>query len=360
MKIALVHDYLNEAGGAEKVLRVLSEMYPQAPIYTAFAKRGTARQMFADRAITESPWAWFLKIGRFYSYFRFVLPWVWRSVDLTKYDLVITSCSGYIARGFRVLDSATIIAYCHTPPKWLYGYETPTGAGSLWWGRAFMWVVGPFVRYFDYKSAERVNGWIANSLEVAKRIDKFYRKKAIVVYPPIEMTEVKDQKIKRKDYFLVVARQVGAKGIEEAVRGATRAGVKLKVVGEKVATLNFDTKQQRKDIEFLGRVNEQELARLYAEAKGLVVLARDEDFGMTVPEAMRQGTPVLALNSGGYKETVINGKTGIMIEHADPETVAEGIRKMQKTRWDEEVIKKWARNFGRAKFEKAIREIVSA
>ena len=113
---------------------------------------------------------WFLKIGRFYSYFRFLLPWVWKSVDLTEYDLIITSCSGYIARGFRVRPDARVVAYCHTPPRWLYGYETPTGAMGKWWGKAFMWVVGPFMRYFDYQSAQRVDAWIANSQEVASRI----------------------------------------------------------------------------------------------------------------------------------------------------------------------------------------------
>ena len=187
-KIALVHDYLNEAGGAERVLLVLSQMYPQAPIYTAFAKHGTAREMFEGRKIVESRWAWFLKIGRFYSYFRFLLPWVWRSLDLTQFDLVITSTSGgYIARGFRVRDDARVVAYCHTPPKWLYGYQTPTGAMGKWWGKAFLWVFGPPLRYFDYRSAERVDTWIANSKEVARRIKKFYRRDSRVVYPPIQI-----------------------------------------------------------------------------------------------------------------------------------------------------------------------------
>jgi hypothetical protein len=98
MKIALVHDYLIEAGGAERVLRVLCDMYPEAPIYTALAKKsGSAYITLQECDIRESKWGWFLRIGRFYSYFRFLLPWVWKSVDLTKYDLVITSCSGYIA-----------------------------------------------------------------------------------------------------------------------------------------------------------------------------------------------------------------------------------------------------------------------
>ena len=141
LKIALVHDYLSEAGGAERVLRVLSEMYPDAPIYTAFIKNGTAKAMFSDRVLKESAWGWLLKQGRLYSYLRFLLPLIWASVDLRAYDLVITSTSGgYIARGFKVREQARVVAYCHTPPKWLYGYETPTGAANKWWGKLFMFV----------------------------------------------------------------------------------------------------------------------------------------------------------------------------------------------------------------------------
>ncbi len=185
MKIALVHDYLSEAGGAERVLRVLAEMYPKAPIYVALAKNGTAREMFKDRKIVESKWASILKIGRMYSYLRFLLPQIWKSVDLSEYDLVISSCSGYIARGFKVGEKTRVVAYCHTPPKWLYGYETPTGAANKWWGRWFNYVFGPPLRYFDYMSAQRVDTWVANSQEVAARIKKFYRREAQVVYPPV-------------------------------------------------------------------------------------------------------------------------------------------------------------------------------
>ena len=363
MKIALVHDYLNEAGGAERVLRVLSEMYPKAPIYVAFAKQGTAKKMLDERGkrIVESSWGWLLKIGRMYSYLRCCLPWVWKRVDLTAYDLVITSCSGYIARGFRVKPGARVVAYCHTPPRWLYGYDTPTGANRQWWGKAFMWVVGPFVRYFDYQSAQRVNTWIANSREVAKRIEKFYRQKAEVVYPPIEMPEVRRETVaKRGDYYLVVARMVGGKGIREAIAGARKAGVVLKIVGETVGAGIRKEELESRNVEYLGRVEDKELAKLYAGARGLVALSRDEDFGMTVVEAMAMGTPVLAFNGGGYKETVVVGKTGILIEGTDAKTVAEGIRRMEQIKWEREKIGQWAKKFNRARFEKEIRGVVGA
>lgn len=357
MKIALVHDYLNEAGGAERVLRVLADMYPTAPIYTAFAKRGSARAMLADRVIHESGWGWLLKIGRIYSYGRFLLPWIWKSIDLREYDLVITSCSGYIARGFKVSKATKVIAYCHTPPRWLYGYDTPTGGNKKWWGQVFMWVVGPFMRYFDYQSAQRVDTWIANSQEVARRIEKFYRKNAVVVYPPIEIPDTRYQiPEKRENYYLIVSRIVGGKGIEEAIEGAKKAGVKLKVVGE-IVNGRWPMVNDQK-IEYLGWVDDRELTRLYAGARGFVALARDEDFGMTVVESMVQGTPVLAYNGGGYRETVVPGKTGILINGIDVKWVTEGIKQMERTRWNRTAIKKWTGKFGRERFESEMRKII--
>lgn len=353
MKIALVHDYLLEAGGAERVLRVMAEMYSEAPIYTALSKNGTAKAMFKDRRIVESKWAPLLKIGHAYSYLRFLLPWVWRSVDLTSYDLVITSCSGYIARGFKVRKDATVIAYCHTPPRWLYGYDTPTGAQNRWWGKMFIWIVGPFMRYFDFQSAQRVDLWIANSKEVAMRISKFYRKTAVVIYPPIELPRVKTD-FKKEDYYLMISRIVGGKGILEASQAFKKIGMSLKIVGEVV------DQKLAEQVETLGRVDDIQLAELYAKAKGFVALARDEDFGMTVVESMSYGTPVLAYNGGGYKETVVLGKTGVLIDGTDLKSIRQGIRQMEKIKWNPEQIRKSVAKFSRAVFEKELRRKVNA
>jgi len=333
----------------------LSEMYPQAPIYTALVKNGTARQMFPKTKIVESKWGWFLKIGHFYSYFRFLLPLVWGGMDLSEYDLIITSCSGYIARGFKTKPGAKIVAYCHTPPRWLYGYDTPTGAQGKWWGQAFMWVVGPFMRYFDFQSAQKVDIWIANSKEVAGRIAKFYRKDSVVIYPPIEINH-KSQilQFSNQDYYLMISRIVGGKGIEEADKAFKQLKLKLKIVGEIV-----DPKIAEK-VECLGRKVDSEIAELYANAKGFVALSRDEDFGMTVVESMMFGTPVLAYNGGGYKETVIPGKTGVLINGIDVKSVGEGIKQMEKIKWDKQEIVKWASKFGRNNFEKNIKSLAES
>jgi len=149
MKVALVHDYLNEFGGAERVLRVLADMYPEAPIYTAFVKRNSlAGKAFADRKIIESKLAWVLKIGKLSSPLRFLAPHIWSSLDLSEFDLVITSASWYITRGFKVSPKTKVICYCHTPPRYLYGYETSINLQKYWIVRVYAVIVNHFLRIF--------------------------------------------------------------------------------------------------------------------------------------------------------------------------------------------------------------------
>ena len=234
MKIALVHDYIKEFGGAERVLRVLSEMYPEAPIYTAFrTPNSTAANEFADKKIIESKWGWLLRYGNLHSPLRFLLPWIWESLDLSGYDLVITSCSGYIARGFKTADRAKVVAYCHTPPRFLYGYETSLDWQRHWPVRAYAAVVNHFLRQFDFRSAQRVDHWLVNSQSVKRRVAKFYRQEAMVIYPPVatEALIKASQKVIKEDYFLIASRLVGAKGLIEAVKAAKHLAISIKIAG---------------------------------------------------------------------------------------------------------------------------------
>lgn len=365
MKIALVHDYIKEFGGAERVLRVLSDMYPEAPIYTAFVTPGsTAADEFSDRKIIESGWGWLLRYFNLHSPLRFLLPWVWKDIDLSNYDLVITSCSGYIARGFKVANKTTVIAYCHTPPRFLYGYETSIDFARYWPVRVYAAIVNHFLRQFDYLSAQRVDRWIVNSENIKQRVTKFYRKEAEVIYPPVEtrVLESASKKAIKGDYFLIVSRLVGAKGLIEAVRAAKHLGVKIKIAGGSVG--HSDVKEQLlrmggAGVEILGRVSDEELRLLYARAKGFIALAREEDFGMTVVEAMASGTPVIAFNGGGFRETVIDGETGILIEGTDVATLEKAFKRFDQIKWDKEKLVRQARRFSRERFEEKIRKIVA-
>jgi len=353
MRIALVHDYLNEFGGAEVVLRKLADMYPEAPIYTAFAvSDSTAEKAFQDRKIITS---WMQDIPyykKLYSPLRFLIPWIWNSFDFSKYDLVITSASWYVTKGLGSKE----VCYCHTPPRWLYGYETSVNWQKWWLVRIYALVVGHFLRIYDYKQAQKVNVFVANSKNVAARIEKFYRRKAIVVYPPVSVPHPLPLSsiAERGDYFLMVTRIVGGKGIEMAIECAKKYGFKLKIAGENAGYSKFEDSKC-----FIGRVSEEEKCKLLANAKAFLALSKDEDFGITPVEAQMCGTPVIAFNGGGYKESVINNKTGILFDEYSSEGLHNAMKKFNKLKWDEKIIRKHAEKFGVKEFERKIRKIVS-
>lgn len=357
MKIALVHDYIKEYGGAERVLRVLADIFPQAPIYTAFRVRGsTAAKCFADKRIIESSLAPILKIGKLYSPLRFLAPFVWGFFDLSKYDLVITSSSWYITRGFKVGPKTKVIDYCHTPPRWLYGYETSVGLTKYWPVKIYAAVVGHFMRLFDFKTAQTIRYWLANSKNVQSRIKKFYRKDSTVIYPPVDVENIIKQTtgVKKQDFYLIVSRQVGAKGIEEVIEIARKLKIKLKIVGEG----DRFSRTREPNIEFLGRVEDEELYKLYAQAKGFIALAKDEDFGLTVVEAQAAGTPVIAFNGGGFKESIIDNETGILINNIKTTTLASAINRLNRLKWDKKLLQKNARRFSKERFIAKIEKYV--
>jgi glycosyltransferase involved in cell wall biosynthesis len=350
MKIALVHDFIKEFGGAERVLRVLADMYPGAPIYTAFRVKGSScDKKFADRNIIESKFGWLIKHGNLYSPFRFLAPWIWKSIDLSDYDLVITSCSSYFARGFKVSPKTRVVAYCHTPPRFLYGFETSINLMKYWIVRVYAVVVNHYLRVFDLWSSERVNRWLVNSENVQKRVWKYYRQNSTVVYPPVEVEKSKG--VKKEEYFLIVSRLVGAKGIVEAAKAARHSGFPLKIAGESVGFSQVEN--QLKEIigvELLGSVTDDELWKLYAGAKGFIALAKEEDFGMTPVESMAAGTPVIAFNGGGFKETVVDGETGVFVDGTDVKTLELAMKRFNKIKWSREKLIARARLFSKERF----------
>jgi glycosyltransferase involved in cell wall biosynthesis len=364
MKIALVHDYIKEFGGAERVLRTLSDMYPKAPIYTAFRVKGSeGDKAFENREVRESFLAPLLKVWKLYSPLRFLAPLVWRSMDLSEFDLVITSSSWYITRGFRVGKNTKVVCYCHTPPKYLYGYETSINLQKYWPVKIYAWVVNHFLRLYDLWSVDTVDKWVVNSLNVQNRVKKFYKKDSMVIYPPIEVGKFIDasKDVGKKDYFLIVSRLVGSKGLQEAAMAAKKEGFKLKISGSKAGLSGVAGNLEKlggEMIELLGRVSDEKLPRLYAEAKGFIALARDEDFGITPVEAMASGTPVIAFNGGGFKESVVDGVTGVLINDTKEETIGRAVKKILDTKWDKKELQKQAEKFSKEKFEMGIKRVV--
>jgi glycosyltransferase involved in cell wall biosynthesis len=335
MKIALVHDQLNEFGGAERVLLAMSEIWPDAPIYTAYYKKGSpAWDRLKDKTIIPS-WAQHIPgFSVLSSPLRFLAPQIWNSFDFSKYDVVIGSASWYITKGFAKKGKAIEICYCHTPPRWLYGYPTAKPQTAI--VRIYGTIVGFFMRHYDFAAAQRVNYFIANSEETKRRIEKFYRRDATVIYPPIDISRTPSH-VSRKGYYLFVSRPVGGKGLDMARTACKKLGRELKVVGADGT-----------------HVSDAELAKLYAGAKAFLALATNEDFGMTPVEAMAAGTPVIAYRGGGYTESVIEGKTGIFFT----DDLVSAIKKFETMKFRPEDCVTQAKKFGKERFQRELKKFV--
>ncbi|MDP3998889.1 MAG: glycosyltransferase [bacterium] len=362
MKIALVHDYLREYGGAERVLEALHEIWPEASVYTAFVDwkgLGINKERFKNWKIKTS---WIQKIPfyyKLYSPLRFLAPFIWESFKFNDYDLIVGSAGWYITKGFCKDKETKEICYCHTPPRWLYGYKTSVEWQKFWPIKVYGTIIGHFMRLYDFKAAQRVDYFIANSEEVRSRIKKFYRREATVIYPPVDLPEIK--RVKKQDYYFIVTRLVGGKGLDLAVETAQILGFKLKIAGVPAGYNTEHAKLSRRapaNVEFLGCVSDEELTKLYSGAKAFLALAGDEDFGITPVEAMLCGTPVIAFAGGGYKETVIDGETGVFFHELTVESLSEAIKRLDNLTIKAEDCIKQARKFSKERFKKEIREFV--
>lgn len=368
MKVAIVHDYIKEYGGAERVLEALHEVFPDAPVYTTVylpKYLGPHRERFKNWNIKTS-WADVIPFNsKLISPIRVVAPELFKALDLSKFDVVIVSATGaYSPNTIKTKSekhNAVHICYSHTPPRYLYGYETARdwkkNAVSRWLG---MWTIH-FLRMIDFKSSQNVDYFIANSEETKRRISKFYRKDAKVIYPPVEFSL--KSKVERRDYYLTGGRIARAKHTDLIIDAFIKNGLSLKVFGKGFAGFEEEIKEKvakSSNIEFLGEVSDEKKNTLMAGAKAFVFASQDEDFGIIPVEAMMAGTPVIAHKSGGPMETVVEGKTGLFFDEFTVENLNSAVKKFEKTKFDHSAIARLAEKYGKERFKKEIREFVNS
>ncbi|MCX6794043.1 MAG: glycosyltransferase, partial [Candidatus Gottesmanbacteria bacterium] len=299
---------------------------------------------------------------KLHSPLRFLASLIWNSFDFSGYDVIVGSSNWYITKGFAKKGHALEICYCHTPPRWLYGYPTSVNWQRYAIVRAYATIVGFFMRQYDFEAAQKVDYFIANSQETERRIQKFYRRDSTVIYPPATLAlALRAGPPIKKNYYLVVSRLVGGKGLSLAVDAAKRLKFPLKIVGEPAGYgREFEMLKEHagENIEFLGYVSDTELARLYAGAKAFLALATDEDFGMTPVEAMSMGTPVIAFAGGGYVESVIDGKTGIFFHKPTVESLIQAIQQCNNRTISSAACITQAKKFSKERFKTELKKFV--
>src|SRR3989344_4504632 len=335
MKIALVHDQLQDFGGAERVLVALHKIYPKADVFTSFynpASLGIHKNEFKDWNIITS---WADKapfIKKLYSPFRFITPWIWESFDLSQYDLVISSSGAYMSKGIITKPNTVHICYLHHQPRYLYYYETAREWQRYFPVKIYGHLINHDLRIWDYISSQRVNYFIANSEETKRRIEKFYRRESVVIYPPVNIpqtmtTQVRPHSSSNHNYYITVSRLARAKHIEILLNAANKMKFNLKIIGSG-RDEHYLKSIAGETVEFLGNISDDTLSMLYQNARAFLFASVDEEFGIAPIEAMGHGLPVIAYASGGLKETVKEGINGYLFDKFDEDSLIGKINEL--------------------------------
>ncbi|AGY56706.1 glycosyltransferase [Gloeobacter kilaueensis] len=357
MKVALVHDYLKEFGGAERVLEVLHRLWPEAPVFTAFFDRqalGPAAERFADWDIRTSFAQRLPAIGRRHHTLRFLIPYFWESLDLSGFDLVISSSSGYLSKSVLTRPETLHICYCHTPPRYLWGYAQP--AAASWYRRAYELWVNTGLRQYDFAASQRVDRFVANSHAVARRIAKFYGKSAQVIPPPVR---VHGGGRAGDEYYLYVGRLSRPKQVDLAIRACEQLNRPLWIVGSGQEEARLRA-LAGPGVRFLGNLPDERMAEIYAGAKALLFPCAHEDFGIVPVEAMGHGVPVIALDQGGVRESVVEGRTGLFFAEASPASLCAAIERFEAHHFSARACIERAGQFSEAVFSRRFEQLVES
>lgn len=355
MKIAIVHDYLNQFGGAERVVSALHELFPLDPIYTSIFDEKKMPDTFQRMDIHLSFMQKFPFVSRFFKYYLFFYPLAFESFDLSEYDLILSSSSAF-AKGVKKREGQLHICYCHTPMRFVWRYEDYVKRESI---PMFMKGILPLmlepIKKWDLQTADKVDFFVANSRTVAKRIKNTYGRGSVIINPPVDCGLFKPSNLDH-DYFLVVSRLNTYKRIDIVVEAFNKLELPLKIIGDGPDRRNLQ-RMAGPNIEFLGRKLDQELAKYMAQCRALI-FPGEEDFGIAPLEAMSAGRPVIAFRAGGAEETVLDGKTGIFFEKQSVESLVQAMKRFQFATFSKREIREHAEKFDKKIFKQKIKNFV--
>jgi len=355
MKVALVHDYLAQDGGAEKVLHSLKQIWPEAPIFVLFHDKKKITD-FADTKIYESFISKLPFNKQKYQWYLPIMPFATEKYNLNDYDIVISSTSAF-AKGVITRPETMHVCYCHTPTRYLWT-DTHDYIADLKYNKiikAFLPRLIYRLRIWDKMSTDRVDYFIANSNTVRERIGKYYRRFSDIIYPPVKIENFYISQ-KLGNYFVTGGRIVAYKRFDLVIQAFNRLGYPLKIFGDG-PELKKLKKIAKNNIEFVGKIDEVQKAKLLSEAKAFIH-PQLEDFGITPVESMASGRPIIAFREGGATETVIPFKTGEFFEKQTWESLLDVVLNFDSRKYNPEEIRFHAIKFSEDIFKEKIKKYV--
>lgn len=355
MRVAIVHDYLNQMGGAERVVESFHRLWPDAPIFTSIADRAAMPASLRDAEIRTS---WMQGLPGWRKHFRAMLPLypaAIASLDLSGFDVVVSSSSAW-AKAARARRGAVHVCYCHTPMRWVWDYEryvAREGFGPLT-RLALPPVIGA-LRQWDIRTAQRPTHIVVNSRVVQERVRRRWGRESELLPPPVEMSRFSVGGGAGRAH-LIVSRLAHYKRIDLAVAAFSQLRMPLEIIGDGPARASLEA-MAGPTITFCGRVDDAGVAQAMRECRGLV-FPGEEDFGITPLEANASGRPVIAFGAGGALETVRDGVTGVLFPEQTPSALAAAVRRAESIPWDATALRAHADQFSVTRFEAAFRAIV--
>jgi glycosyltransferase involved in cell wall biosynthesis len=348
LKVALVHDYLNQYGGAERVLEELHSLFPSAPVYTSMYWPEKMSPTIRGLDVRTSFMQRLPLVTRNHQPFLLLYPLAFEGFDLSEFDVVISNSSAF-CKGVVTPPSTLHISYCLTPMRWVWNYHAYVDRERFGFlARMVLPAAISQLRAWDVATAQNVDRFLTISQTVRSRVRKYYRRDSTVIYPPVNCDAFDLGPSRVEDYYLVVARLMPYKRIDLAVDAFTRLGIPLKIVGKGRHEPELRARAGR-NIEFVGHVSDAELKQLYARCRGFV-FPGEEDFGIAPLEANASGRPVIAFAAGGALDTVVDGHTGVLFEQQEVDCLIGAVRRAEAIGWDSDELRLHARRFDRQVF----------
>jgi glycosyltransferase involved in cell wall biosynthesis len=356
MRIAVVHDYFTQMGGAEKVAAALMGMFPDAALHATVALPECMPEALIG-VPTSTSWMQSLPgMRRYYRFYFLLYPLALRSLDLSGYDLVLSSSSGY-AKGVHTNREAIHVCYCHTPMRWAWNFESYSAREEM--GTAKRMLLSHAtrgLRWWDVGASRQPDHFIANSQTVAERIRRAYGRIAEVIHPPIDLDRF-HLSLEQDDYYVVLARLVSYKRIDLAVQACTLLGRRLVVIGDGPDRERLMA-NAGPTVSFVGRLSDAEVEHYAARCRALI-FPGEEDFGMAPLEIAAAGRPTIAYRAGGAVETIVDGVTGIFFDRQEPGDLAAAITRFERIEWSPAILRRHAERFGIDVFKGRLRAFLA-